>query len=150
MQTYVNKTYEQGVENTLNIQKMTINKVDSNEYTKIKQDLYEQVETVRFATYDNFRVARATDNYIEKYLPFKIQELVSKNMLSIIKRPFTVEQIMDGKNREMTESQMKKQKMYDEFKAIEHENYKSFHRNILQDDGVPQLKKTTFRMPGYR
>ena len=42
------------------------------------------------------------------------------------------------------------QKIYDEFKAVEHENYKSFHRNILRDDGVPKLKKTTFRMPGYR
>ena len=24
------------------------------------------------------------------------------------------------------------------------------HRNILRDDGIPRLKKTTFRMPGYR
>ena len=35
-------------------------------------DVYEQLETIRFATYDNFRVVRATDNFIEKYLPFQI------------------------------------------------------------------------------
>ena len=28
--------------------------------------------------------------------------------------------------------------------------YKSFHRHILNDDGIPKIKKTTFKMPGYR
>lgn len=51
---------------------MMTNKVELEEYRRTKEDLYAQVETIRFATYDNFRVARSTDNYIEKYLPFRI------------------------------------------------------------------------------
>ena len=42
------------------------------------------------------------------------------------------------------------QAMYDNFKDVEYRIYKSFHRNILNDDGIPKIKKTTFRMPGYR
>lgn len=62
----------------------------------------EQIETIKFATYDNFRVIRATDNFIEKYLPFQIQDICSRNMLSIVKRPFTAKQIMQGKTMKMT------------------------------------------------
>ena len=28
--------------------------------------------------------------------------------------------------------------------------YKDCHRAALNDDGIPKLKKTSFRMPGYR
>ena len=28
--------------------------------------------------------------------------------------------------------------------------YKECHRAALNDDGIPKLKKTSFRMPGYR
>ena len=52
------------------------------------KDLLDQIETIRFATYDNFRVIRATDNYIEKYLPFKVQSMISSNILSFIKKPY--------------------------------------------------------------
>lgn len=50
----------------------------------------------------------------------------------------------------MTEKQKKQQKIYDEFKDEEYRSYKEFHRMILQDDGNPSLRKTVFRMPGYR
>ena len=39
---------------------------------------------------------------------------------------------------------------YDKFKEAEYNIYKDFHRVVLDDDGIPDLKKTTFRMPGYR
>jgi hypothetical protein len=42
------------------------------------------METIRFAVYDNFRVVKATDNFIEKYLPFTIQNMISKNILRIL------------------------------------------------------------------
>jgi hypothetical protein len=36
-----------------------------------KMALYDdQLETIRFACYDTFKVIKQTDNYIEKYLPF--------------------------------------------------------------------------------
>ena len=52
-------------------------KVETREFASKMTDLMDQIETIRYATYDNFRVIRATDNYIEKYLPFKIQSMVS-------------------------------------------------------------------------
>lgn len=36
------------------------------------------------------------------------------------------------------------------FKQIEYTIYKDFHRSVLKDDGNPTLRKTAFRMPGYR
>lgn len=46
-----------------------------------------QLETIRFATYDNFRVLKQTDNYIEKYFPFLIQNMISQNINSFICGP---------------------------------------------------------------
>ena len=71
-------------------------------------------------------------------------------MMSVITKPFTAEQIARGDTAKMTEKQKRQQKQYEKFKAQEQQNYKEFHRNILRDDGIPKLKKTTFRMPGYR
>ena len=61
-----------------------MNKLDVKEYTPVRDDLFKQIETVRYATYDNFRVLRSTDNFIEKYLPFQIQELISKNLTGLM------------------------------------------------------------------
>ena len=61
-----------------------MNKLDLKEYQPVRDDLFKQIETVRFATYDNFRVLRSTDNFIEKYLPFQIQELISKNLTGLM------------------------------------------------------------------
>jgi len=36
---------------------------------------------------DNFNTILATDNYIEKYFPLNMQNLISENMLSILNRP---------------------------------------------------------------
>ena len=64
-------------------------KVESKEFYETREALKEQMETIKFATYDNFRVIKATDNFVEKSLPFQIQEIVSRNMYAIVKRPFT-------------------------------------------------------------
>ena len=61
-----------------------MNKLDVKEYTPVRDDLFKQIETVRYATYDNFRVLRSTDNFIDKYLPFQIQELISKNLTGLM------------------------------------------------------------------
>jgi hypothetical protein len=39
---------------------------------------------------------------------------------------------------------------HEKWKIVEYDNYKDFHKVVLNDDGAPQLKKTAFRMPGYR
>lgn len=125
-------------------------KVESKEFADTRDNLIQQIETIRFATYDNFRVIRATDNFIEKYLPFQIQEIVSENILGFVKRPFSVEQIMNGVDMTMSKEQKAELERYESFKAVEYDSYKKFHRAVLNDDGIPRIKKTTFRMPGYR
>jgi hypothetical protein len=77
-------------------------KIESKEFYATRDRMLEQIETIRFATYDNFRVIRATDNFVEKYLPFQIQEIVSENILSFVKRPFSVEQMMNGVDMKMS------------------------------------------------
>ena len=58
--------------NASDISKLFLTKVDAEEYAKNRQEVSEQVQTIRYATYDNFRCQLATDNYLEKYLPFKM------------------------------------------------------------------------------
>lgn len=36
------------------------------------------------------------------------------------------------------------------YKVQEYNIYKQFHKLVLNDDGCPTLRKTAFRMPGYR
>ena len=117
----------------------------------------EKLETIRFATYDSFRVLKGTDNYLEKYLPFLIQNLISQNFGSILMAP--PKNQMDPKTGKITlvagrdtwtAEEKKNYERYEAFKKNEYEIYKEFHNKVLNDDGNPKLKKTGFRMPGYR
>ncbi len=47
-------------------------KVDFDLYNEQHKQLSEEVRTIKFATQDTYRTLMATDNYLEKYLPFKI------------------------------------------------------------------------------
>ena len=95
------------------------------------KDLLDQIETIRFATYDNFRVIRATDNYIEKYLPFKTQAMISSNILSFIKKPYGATDYRQGKGLSLTEKEKKTLKIFEDFKDQEYKSFKDFHRMIL-------------------
>lgn len=59
-------------------------KLDLKAFEDTMADFDQQLETNRFATLDCFRTMEQTDNYIEKYLPFKIQNLISENILSFL------------------------------------------------------------------
>jgi len=52
--------------------------------------------------------------------------------------------------KEWSVKERKQYEFYEKFKANEYEIYKSFHSAVLNDDGNPKLKKTGFKMPGYR
>ena len=47
-------------------------KVDLDLYNTQHKEMSEEVRTIKFATQDTYRTLMATDNYLEKYLPFKI------------------------------------------------------------------------------
>jgi len=59
-------------ENRKNIFKIQVEKLNVAEFDKQKDLIDKQLEQIKFAGYDNFRVLKATDNYIEKYLPFTV------------------------------------------------------------------------------
>ena len=44
------------------------------------------MEKIRYAVYDTFRVQKSTDNYMEKYLPFTVQNMISQNLASLFKK----------------------------------------------------------------
>lgn len=116
----------------------------------------EQVETIRFAVYDNFRVQKATENYIEKYLPFTIQNMISRNIYEVLPNPQVKttdefgDQLLDYQVVPLTGEEEAQADRFRKFKQFEYECYKEIHKTVLGDDGNPTLKKTGFRMPGYR
>lgn len=40
--------------------------------------------------------------------------------------------------------------IFEKFKEIEYKIYKERHAVVLNDNGIAQLKKTAFKMPGYK
>lgn len=43
-----------------------------------------------------------------------------------------------------------RQKCLDRFKKFEYRTYKQMHRIVISDEGLPNLKKRAYKMPGYR
>ena len=150
MQKFVKTTFDLATLDHSAISQLQELKVERRDFNARVEDLLEQIETIRFATYDNFRVIRATDNFIEKYLPFQTQALISDSILSFLKKPYTAEDVRTGKDMRLTAKEKKALAVYDAFKEQEYRTYKEHHRVILNDDGNPTLRKTVFRMPGYR
>ena len=89
----------------------------------------------------------ATDNYIEKYLPFKVQEMISDCFVSVFPRldrllPETepADAIRKGGPRDFNGV----------YKMYEHKVYKRLHKLVINDKGIPNLKKRGFTIPGQR
>jgi len=40
--------------------------------------------------------------------------------------------------------------MLTDYRHYEYSVYKTLHGTVMTDDGLPTLKKSAFRMPGYR
>ena len=68
---------------------------------------------------------RSTDNFIEKYLPIKVQTAISETLLSVINNRKILGRLLN----------------YDIKK------YWSLHDVILSDTGVPTLDKRGYRIP---
>lgn len=105
MDQFVKSIFEQSSRNQTKISEIFDNKVDVSLFKKQVDDFDAQIDTIRMATYDNFRVIRATDNFLEKYMPFQIQDLISRNISSFIKKPYTDEEIRAGADLRLTPDQ---------------------------------------------
>ena len=51
---------------------------------------------------------------------------------------------------EWTDLETMQYEWHEKYKRSEYQIYKDFHRIVLNDDGTPHLKKSAFKMPGYR
>ena len=63
---------------------MEMNRLEKKDFDKAKVKIDEYMETNRLAIRDNFSQLLATDNFLEKYLPFRIQNLISESLLSLL------------------------------------------------------------------
>lgn len=70
--------------------------------------------------------------------------------MSFVQRPFSLDQKWSEDNINLSEQEQRELDRFDKFKKAEYDFYKSLHKKILNDDGFPKIKKTSFRMPGYR
>lgn len=104
-------------------------KLDQDVYNSKLKENNNEFETIKYALKDNFAQLLATDNFLEKYLPFKIQNIVSESLLSFLEK--------DSQH-------------FKDFKQFEYMAYKRIHKFVLQDEGIPNLKKRGYQMPGYK
>jgi glucan biosynthesis protein len=77
MESQIKNVFDMTNSNSKEIIKINAFKLDTQVFNTKLEVLEKQLETIRYATYDNFRVQKASDNYIEKYLPFVIQNMIS-------------------------------------------------------------------------
>ena len=63
---------------------MQLNKLDVKEYEEAMEIIRESIKIMKMGLKDNFSQLLATDNYLEKYLPFKIQNMISNNILCFL------------------------------------------------------------------
>ena len=119
----------------------------------------------------------ATDNFLEKYMPFKIQSMISDNIFATVE---PIEEQFDQQKQQLKELQKRikelenmgkevddgkqlddilkmqgsKQKKYLKLKEIftqhEFQVYKGLHKVVMKDHGIPLLKKRGFVMPGQK
>ena len=54
--------------------------MDRRAFDRIMKENAEELEKYRRAQVDNFEQLLATDNYLEKYLPFRIQNMISSRL----------------------------------------------------------------------
>ena len=62
-------------------------KLDEKKFEERINKFTGELEFIRYAVYDNFRVLKSTDNYIDKYLPFMVQNMISQNMFCVLPKP---------------------------------------------------------------
>lgn len=87
-------------------------------YNLDKNHFNEQFEYIKFALEDLNLNQNTTDNYLDKYIPFRIQNFISENL----------------------EVVLSKQKKLD-FMDFEKRKYRHMHAKILNDEGFHNLDK---------
>ncbi len=99
-------------------------KLDLDRYTKELAMVKRELTGNRYSSEDINNRLKATDNYLEKYIPIKIQTMISQTLHRILK--------------------------YDEeFKLcqFEEDRFLELTHIVLNDNGIPSLSKKTYSLP---
>ena len=101
-------------------------KLDRSEFSLRSEEIYDSTRLAKNSIEDLHNRLKGTDNYIEKYLPFKMV-----NMISDIMRPTLADQ----------------GPVAEKFYEWEERKYRSLHNVVLSDSGTPTLNKKSFFIP---
>lgn len=99
--------------------RLDLETVHLNSYLEDVKKIREDITRIRFGLQDLNSNLVTTDNYLDKYLPFRMQNLISE----------TLDSVLDEYHlRRLT--------------AYEKEKYKKMHDDILNDNGKPSFDKS--------
>ena len=112
-----------------------MNRLKTEEFDKAKAKIDEYMETNRLAIRDNFSQLLATDNFLEKYLPFRMQNLISESILSLfgddrlvkIERMQHIDKGMEEKIENFRSTCLNR------YKKFEYKTYKRMHKTVISD-----------------
>ena len=110
------RDYEKYRDTTLKLDSQAIFRHD---YLKDAKALSDDINRIAFGLEDLNSNMMTTDNYLDKYLPFRIQNFISETLENTIPKDQLVK-----------------------LATFEKVKYKHMHENIIKDDGVPNLKKS--------
>lgn len=94
-------------------------KQERSVYEKEMQRCKSEVQKCLFSIQDLHRNLQATDNYIEKYFPIKLQNFITETISSVIEN----------------------KKILGRLLKYDIEFYKELHQRIIDDEGYPTLDK---------
>jgi len=93
--------------------------LEEQQYVNDQRDLKEKLSSIFYQIKDIDTNLQATDNYLEKYIPFRIQNFISENLENALS---------------LTQ--------FRHFQNFERKKYKQMHQVILKDEGDFVLNKT--------
>ena len=107
-------------------QKLTENKLELSYFQLELGKLIKDIQEVKYLNEDLTNTVRGTDNYLEKYIPFRMQNMITETM-----------------NNVLPKSDLHK---LHEFAA---RKYLQLKEVVADDDGVPRFSKVFFRIPKF-
>ena len=109
------------------IEELESNSVFKQNYSTDISEIQDKTNRALYWIEDVSKNLDATDNYIQKYFPVKIQDLINETLMAVSKTDEEREAILN----------------------YEIKKYKDFHKIVIKDEGSPCLKKKEFKYPSF-
>ena len=158
---HIQELQKKAVANLHKINDLDIQKMDTKYFDDIIKQKEARMETARKAAVDNFEQSIATDNYLEKYLPFRMQKMISASLYAFLGRIPQPEVELTDEDKlvlKQLSADAQAQHLRDLklqrcpkalYQAFEEKEFKQMHKVAMADLGIPNLKKRGVYMPGH-